>query len=202
MKGISMFYPDAELRFINEDLGYGVFATRLIPRGTIIWTQCLFDRVVTHDEYILLPQAYRALVIKYGYLCSEEDYVVCWDLGRYINHSCDPNCFSMNEQVDIAVRDIHPGEQITCDYGSLNVEEDMLCCCSASNCRGVVHRDDAVRFGEHWDTLVLAAIPAVRQVPQPLLQFILDIAALTALLVNPEKVTKHASYYIAERGIA
>lgn len=32
-----MIHPDTELRFINEKIGYGVVALKLIPRGTITW---------------------------------------------------------------------------------------------------------------------------------------------------------------------
>jgi hypothetical protein len=34
-----MIHPDTELRYVNDIIGYGVFATRLIPRGTITWVQ-------------------------------------------------------------------------------------------------------------------------------------------------------------------
>lgn len=34
-----MIHPDTELRFINPEIGYGVFATQFIPRGTITWVR-------------------------------------------------------------------------------------------------------------------------------------------------------------------
>ena len=30
-----MIHPDSELRFINPIIGYGLFATSVIPRGTL-----------------------------------------------------------------------------------------------------------------------------------------------------------------------
>jgi len=30
-----VIHPDTELRFVNPDIGYGVFATRFIPKGSI-----------------------------------------------------------------------------------------------------------------------------------------------------------------------
>ena len=34
---IRMIHPDTELRFISPEIGFGVFATKLIPQGTITW---------------------------------------------------------------------------------------------------------------------------------------------------------------------
>jgi hypothetical protein len=30
----TVIHPDTELRFVSDEIGYGVFATALIPRGT------------------------------------------------------------------------------------------------------------------------------------------------------------------------
>ncbi|MHC5084588.1 MAG: SET domain-containing protein, partial [Planctomycetota bacterium] len=34
-----MIHPDTELRKVNETIGYGVFATRHIPKGTILYVK-------------------------------------------------------------------------------------------------------------------------------------------------------------------
>jgi len=34
-----MIHPDTEVRFINDEIGYGVVAKKLIPKGTITWVQ-------------------------------------------------------------------------------------------------------------------------------------------------------------------
>ena len=36
-KSPSMIHPDTELRHVNEKIGYGVFATKPIHKGTISW---------------------------------------------------------------------------------------------------------------------------------------------------------------------
>ena len=41
-----MIHPDTELRFINREIGFGVVATRLIRRGTIIWVRDELDQVL------------------------------------------------------------------------------------------------------------------------------------------------------------
>ncbi|TDS82460.1 SET domain-containing protein-lysine N-methyltransferase [Comamonas sp. JUb58] len=68
--------------------------------------------------------------------------------ARWINHSCDPNCFA--EEVDdrifiSALRNISAGEELGYDYG-LIIEErytaklkaDYACHCGAAECRGTM----------------------------------------------------------------
>ncbi len=68
--------------------------------------------------------------------------------ARWINHSCDPNCFA--EEVDdrifiSALRNIYAGEELGYDYG-LIIEErytaklkaDYECRCGAPDCRGTM----------------------------------------------------------------
>lgn len=67
---------------------------------------------------------------------------------RYLNHSCSPNCMLVLLQVEYddgtptegeiwleALRDIHPGEELTIDYG-WPAESAMPCDCGSPNCRG------------------------------------------------------------------
>jgi hypothetical protein len=35
-----VIHPATERRFLDSEPGYGVFATRPIPRGTIVWVLC------------------------------------------------------------------------------------------------------------------------------------------------------------------
>ena len=32
-----MIHPDTQMTKINETIGYGLIATKLIPKGTIVW---------------------------------------------------------------------------------------------------------------------------------------------------------------------
>ena len=40
-----MIHPDTELRYVNDAIGYGVFATRHIPCGTITWVRDHLDQI-------------------------------------------------------------------------------------------------------------------------------------------------------------
>jgi len=59
---------------------------------------------------------------------------------RYINHSCDPNCYvySANRQRFVLARhDVAAGEEILVDYSLNAVDGDVWdCCCGAPCCRG------------------------------------------------------------------
>lgn len=67
--------------------------------------------------------------------------------GRFVNHSCQPNCemqkWSVNGQFRMALfalRDIEPGEELTYDYNFslFNPAEGQECKCGSENCRGVI----------------------------------------------------------------
>lgn len=75
--------------------------------------------------------------------------------ARFINHSCDPNCESVDEKGRIyieAIRDIHEGEELTYDYSYARdrdtTEEDeqrYVCRCGAPNCRGTILEEAKAR---------------------------------------------------------
>jgi hypothetical protein len=57
---------------------------------------------------------------------------------RYINHSCQPNSYMRigNGWIRFyARRNIHSGEELTCDYGETQHEGKLPCLCGAPNCR-------------------------------------------------------------------
>ncbi|KAG8389773.1 hypothetical protein BUALT_Bualt01G0013400 [Buddleja alternifolia] len=72
------------------------------------------------------------------------------NLGRFINHSCDPNCrtekWMVNGEVCVglfAIRDIKKGEEVTFDYNYVRVfgAAAKKCVCGSSNCRGYIGGD-------------------------------------------------------------
>jgi SET domain-containing protein len=70
--------------------------------------------------------------------------------AMYINHSCDPNCESIEEDGHIwitAIRKIAPGEEITYDYGLYDGEEgdEARCNCGAAKCRGTMYSKEEIR---------------------------------------------------------
>ena len=58
---------------------------------------------------------------------------------RYANHSCTPNAFVRIFRGHIefyAIRNIKPGEEITCNYGNTHHNGNLRCNCGSRRCRG------------------------------------------------------------------
>ena len=118
-----MIHPDTELQFVNDKIGYGVVATKLIPKGTITWALDKLDRIFTPEDVAKLDPLYQQVLDKYTYRNSEGKYILCWDNARFVNHSSRSNCLTTAYEFEISIRDIHPGEELTDDYGYLNIQE-------------------------------------------------------------------------------
>ena len=52
-----MIHPDTELQFINDEIGHGVVATKLIPAGTITWVLDKLDREFTKARILANGQS-------------------------------------------------------------------------------------------------------------------------------------------------
>lgn len=167
-----MIHPDTELRFINETIGYGVVATKLIPKGTITWALDKLDRTFTPGQFRELDTVYQQVLDKYTYRNQEGNYVLCWDNARFVNHSFNSNCITTAYEFEIAVRDIQPGEELTDDYGYLNIEEPFEALPERDSSRTVVYPDDLLRYYAEWDEKLLQAFPEFTKVAQPLLSIL------------------------------
>ncbi len=166
-----VIHPATELRFIDPAIGYGVYATRFIPKGTIVWTLDEFDRVLSRDQVRALPELLRAQVETYAYVDASGQFILCWDFGRFMNHSCEPTSRSVGEAFEIATRDILPGEQLTCEYGVLNMSGTFACACGTADCRGTIGAGDLEAMWPLWDREAEDAFRAAFDVEQPLLPY-------------------------------
>lgn len=167
-----MLHPHTRLEWISDAIGYGVVATQPIPRGTILWVLDPMDQVLDPAAVRRLGDEWTATLETYSFITGQGNRVLCWDFGRYMNHSCDPVSLSPGVDFEFAVRDIAVGEQITCDYGSLNLEHDMDCLCGAPKCRGVIRASDFGPMVPEWDGRLRLAVVDARKVTQPLLGFV------------------------------
>ncbi len=180
-----MVHPDTELRFVSPSMGWGVFATRLIPRGTIIWALDALDQRFTTDAIAGLPAYARELLDTYAYVDRRGDHILCWDNARFFNHSCAANCLSVGYDFEIAVRDIQAGEELTDDYGTLNLTKPFPCSCGAAECRGTLHPDDHTRIGDQWNTRARDAFILLPTVAQPLWDILTERNEIETALRDP-----------------
>lgn len=161
-------HPDTELRFVSEEVGLGVFATKFIPKGTIIWILDDLDWILEEDYVDNLDEARREIVYKYAYQENDGRYVLCWDHARYMNHSFHPNCIDTAYEFELAARDIYPGDQITCDYGIMGEDEEFICIPEDDTPRTTVNADDYLHYYKVWDELAQDAFNHFSSVEQPL----------------------------------
>jgi hypothetical protein len=167
-----MIHPDTELRFIAPEIGYGVVATRLIPKGTITWVMDRLDQVFSPEEVAELRPLYGDTIDKYTFRDNRGNHVLCWDHGRFINHSFHPSCVTTAYDFELAARDIHPGEELTDDYGWLNLAEPFLCRPEKRSARKMVRPDDLPNFYRRWDRKLRSAFRRFCRVEQPLARYL------------------------------
>lgn len=160
-----MIHPDTEVRFISKEKGYGVVATKLIPKGTITWVQDDLDQIFTKDQVKNLNPFIKKYLDIYSFTNKNGEMVLCWDNGKFVNHSFKPSCFSTPYDFEIAIRDIHPGEELTDDYGYLNVEKPFEVIDENTE-RKTVYPDDILNFHEEWDELIKENASKVLEVKQ------------------------------------
>lgn len=191
-----MNHPDMELRFLNDIIGYGVFATKFIPRGTILWMRCDLDQELNIEDVAKMQPHCRQLVEKYSYIDAQGHFILSWDLGKYFNHSCNPSNVDLGGlDISIARRDIFPGDEITCEYGSLNLIEDMVCYCGAASCRQVIHYNDVLTYSSEWSERTRSVLPFINQVAQPIYPFIRDKQQFNAIVNGEIAPPPHQDLY-------
>jgi len=168
-----MIHPDCELKWISNEIGYGIVATKFIPKGTITWVQDKLDREFSPLEVYNMEGVYKDVLGKYTFRNNKGNYVLCWDNARYTNHSFNSNCLTTAYDFEIAIRDILPGEELTDDYGYLNLPAPMRAKPEGTR-RKVVHPDDIVKYYKIWDKKLIASFGDILNVEQPLRCLVAD----------------------------
>ena len=162
-----MIHPHTELRFISPEIGYGVVATQTIPAGAITWIQDRLDRVFTPKELHALDPLFQDILETYTFRNQQGNLVLCWDHARFVNHSFKANCLSTAYDFEVSVRDINPGEQLTDDYGYLNITQPFRGVDEGTK-RKTVYPDDLKKYHKTWDAQLTKVFPKITKVHQPL----------------------------------
>lgn len=180
-----MLHPNTELRLVSPQIGCGVFATTLLPMGTITWVQDPLDQVLSSRRFGRLASVLKPSVDKYSFVNRDGDRILCWDMAKFMNHSCEANVLSPGLEFEMAIRDIQAGEQITGDYGSYNLDASFECGCGEPSCRKLVAASDFEAMASLWDERLRRALPRIASVPQPLWSGVTSKQILEAALSNP-----------------
>ena len=127
--------------------GRGVFAARPIRKGEriieyagrrVLWSSIPDDQDDTETYYFGLDNDKEVI-----------DPSVGGNEAQWINHSCDPNCETIEDRrgrVFIkALRNIRPGEELSYDYHlavdvprTKAIEDEARCDCGSAKCRGTL----------------------------------------------------------------
>ncbi|XP_015079413.1 histone-lysine N-methyltransferase ASHH2-like [Solanum pennellii] len=154
--------------------GYGLQLLENVSEGQFL---------IEYVGEVLDMHVYEARQKEYALKCHKHFYFMTLNgsevidacakgnLGRFINHSCDPNCrtekWIVNGEVCIglfAIRDIKKGEEVTFDYNFVRVFGAAVkkCVCGSPNCRGYIG-------GDPLDAEVIVQEDSDDEYPEPVL---------------------------------
>jgi hypothetical protein len=169
-----MLHPNTEVKFISREVGYGVVATDFIPAGTITWALDTFDQVFSQKDFEKMDHIHQHVIETYSFRNRNGNYVLCWDNGRFVNHSFKSNCLTTAYGFEIAIRDINIGTQLTDDYGYLNIERPFRGIDEGTK-RKVVYPDDLLRHHKVWDKKIKKVFHKIPVSPQPLGELLTEV---------------------------
>ena len=95
----------------------------------------------------LADERYGGRPVTYLFGFGDEDMVIDgFSTAMFINHSCDANCETEEDDERIfirALRDIAPGEELVYDYHlyDSDLADEAPCHCGAKNCRGTMYSE-------------------------------------------------------------
>jgi hypothetical protein len=123
------------VQIIQTPHGFSLIATRYFAPGEhVLNLKGIFRS--TKDRYsiqISLDEHLHPFDEPHGSLDT------CETPWMYTNHSCNPNVVIRNLTY-IALREIRPGDAITFDYDTteLDMAEPFTCACQSKSCRGII----------------------------------------------------------------
>ncbi|XP_041974000.1 histone-lysine N-methyltransferase SETMAR [Aricia agestis] len=146
----------------NSLKGLGLITCQAIHRGTFICEYA--GELLTRDQAIFRNNLNQQSGKMNYIFCLQEhcngktlqtfiDPSYIGNIGRYINHSCEPNCKIIPVRVNSMIpklaifssEDILPGTELTFDYGCtsniFDTEQNVcrkVCLCGSPSCRGIM----------------------------------------------------------------
>eukprot|EP00762_Andalucia_godoyi_P008321 ANDGO_07359.mRNA.1 Histone-lysine N-methyltransferase len=142
-------YARMELFRTEDGRGVGVRAAGCVQTGQLVVEYCGVVR--TRSAYERDLGRYRKMGKLQYAMDLDATHVIDatekGNWGRFLNHSCAPNCKTQIWTVDgqprvgiYAIRDIPTGEELTYDYRFEWFSKDGVesCRCGAPNCRGII----------------------------------------------------------------
>uniref|UniRef100_A0A812B9S6 [histone H3]-lysine(4) N-trimethyltransferase n=1 Tax=Acanthosepion pharaonis TaxID=158019 RepID=A0A812B9S6_ACAPH len=139
-----------QLRFAKSSIhDWGLFALEPIAAEEMVIEYV--GQVIRHFVADEREKQYGAQGIGSSYLFRVDNETIidatkAGNLARFINHSCNPNCYAKIITVEAhkkiviySKRDIDVNEEITYDYKFPLEEEKISCLCGAQGCKGTLN---------------------------------------------------------------
>ncbi|XP_063926121.1 probable histone-lysine N-methyltransferase set-23 [Zophobas morio] len=158
------FGPRSNLKIVTTPKGLGLSTERDIETGNFICEYA--GEVITRDDAHKRFKKYQEMNFNHNYIfCINENFgdrniktfvdpTFYGNIGRYINHSCDPNCLLVPVRVEdevpklciFAKEKIEVMNELTFDYGEGdgNISEKKKCLCMSHKCRKYLPFDGTI----------------------------------------------------------
>ena len=122
-----------------------------------------FSGPVSHLEDIAKDQ------LNYVLRASKDEYLTPLTDARYVNHSCEPNCFIDDELHIVTRTQIPEGTELTISYNRISEQEaaawgnfwhpawSFQCQCGSSRCYGFINKyitDEVKPYAEPYTTRI------------------------------------------------
>lgn len=108
----------------SEIHGLGCFAGEDIKKGQIVWRfDEGIDLIFKESDLKNFPVSFVEFLKMYAYsplVNTEKTYVLCADNARHMNHDENPNLDETPDGLNVALRDIKAGEELTCNYNQFD----------------------------------------------------------------------------------
>jgi hypothetical protein len=122
----------------TKKCGNGLFTTTELKKGQVI--------MVLGGRRMDVKNVWKEIMsgkihVDYPLQIGLRTHLILDKLSSSINHSCEPNAALRKNSELFALRDIHPGEEITYDYSltcSPTDDWSMKCNCGSKHCRKVI----------------------------------------------------------------
>jgi uncharacterized protein len=107
--------------------GFGVFAKEFIKKGTPVWRfNEKFDLKFSSEEFETLPPSVKEEIEIHMYEPETGTFYYETTMGKYMNHSREPNVDFSKVDLGTATRDIYPNDELTCDYRHFMAQFDNI----------------------------------------------------------------------------
>ena len=119
----------------SEINGRGVFTKNKLNKGEKVFKFADKIIMIKHTEECDCHICCRCINLKNNFWL----YPYKNSFGWYLNHSCNPNCYSKGKNI-YSLKKISKNSEITIDFSTTNIDNKwkMVCHCGSTNCRSII----------------------------------------------------------------